>query len=127
MTGTTLVCILPNVASRGRDVRSNVGMRDGARVTNEPGPDSPIQEWMVPALILAIYQHRRRIDELLSRLGPARRTAIEMAVAALLDGTMDVATLVARITEGCHDDSRRVQMLVEMLATRADSVDKRDQ
>jgi hypothetical protein len=102
------------------------GLRD-ASATNATEADSQIQEWMVPGLILAIYQHRRRIDELLTRVGPSRRPAIEMAVSALLDETVDVTTLVAHITESCRDGDRRVQMLVEMLATRADRVDKRDQ
>ena len=114
MTGTT-----QTRSSRKR------GRRDPG-VTNPAQPDSPIQEWMVPALIIAIYQHRRRIDELLTRLGPARRPAVETTVSALLDGTVDVATLVARLTEGRRDDDRRVQMLVEMLATRTDRVDKRE-
>jgi hypothetical protein len=99
------------------------GLHD-ASATNAPQLDSQIQEWMVPALVVAIYQHRRRIDELLTRVGPARRTAVEMSVSALLDGTVDVTTLVARITESCRDGDRRVQTLVEMLTTRADRVDK---
>jgi hypothetical protein len=93
--------------------------------TNAPQPEPPIQEWMVPALILAVYQHRRRIDKLLTRVRPSRRPAIEMAVSALLQGTVDVATLVARITEGARDGDGRVQTLVEMLATRVDRVDER--
>ena len=53
------------------------------------------EDWMVPAMILAIYQHRRRISVLLDRLDDPQRGVVEAAVSALDDGTVDPATLLA--------------------------------
>jgi hypothetical protein len=62
--------------------------------------DDPVAEdWMLPAIILAVTEHRRRIARLLGRLDELRRDAVETGVAALEGGTVDAATLLATFSE----------------------------
>src|SRR4051794_25644325 len=76
----------------------------------------PDHEWMLSGVILAIYQPRRRIDQLLSRLTPPRRSSVEAAVAALLEGSLDAATLVTHVRDGARVGEGRMQQLVNLLA-----------
>lgn len=55
---------------------------------------------MVSGIILAVVEHRRRIAKLLDRLDGERRALVEISVAALEEGTVDVATLLARFHDG---------------------------
>jgi len=72
---------------------------------------------MVPAMVLAVYQHRRRISQLLNRLDDPRRAAVEAAVAALAEGTVDAATLLAKLSEGVRDGEDRMHQLIALLET----------
>jgi hypothetical protein len=73
------------------------------------------EDWMVPAMILAIYQHRRRISVLLDRLDDPQRGVVEAAVSALADGTVDPATLLAKVAEGIRDGEDRMHQLIRLL------------
>ena len=79
-------------------------------------------------MILAIYQHRRRIDQLLARLDTPCRSSVEAAVTALIDGTLDAGTLVARMGEGARPGEGRMRQLVELLAPNplGDAFDERE-
>jgi hypothetical protein len=57
------------------------------------------EDVLVPGIILAVVEHRRRIARLMDRLDGQRRAVVEMGVAALEEGTVDVATLLARFGE----------------------------
>ena len=72
---------------------------------------------MVPAMILAVSQHRRRIAQLLNRLDDPHRRVVEAAVAALADGTVDPATFLAKVGQGVREgDSRaRMHQLIQLL------------
>jgi hypothetical protein len=78
--------------------------------------ESPQEDWMVSGMILAIWQHRRRIDQLLARLDAPGRSAVDAAVTALIDGSLDAGTLVARMSDGARPGEGRVRQLVELLA-----------
>lgn len=73
------------------------------------------EDWMVPAMILAIYQHRRRISVLLDRLDDPQRGVVEAAVSALDDGTVDPATLLAKVSQGIRDGEDRLHQLIQLL------------
>jgi hypothetical protein len=73
------------------------------------------EDWMVPAMILAVYQHRRRISQLLQRLDDPQRAAVEAAVTALSEGTVDAATLLAKLGEGVREGEGRMHQLTELL------------
>ena len=79
--------------------------------------DLATEDWMVPAMILAVYQHRRRVAQLLNRLDDRRRAAVEAAVGALAEGTVDAATLLAKLSEGVRDGEGRMHQLIQLLET----------
>jgi hypothetical protein len=70
----------------------------------------------VSGIILTIVEHRRRIARLLDRLDGERRVMVEISVAALEEGTVDVATLLARF----HDRLRAEDGGTEGLVGDAD-------
>jgi hypothetical protein len=53
-------------------------------------------ELMVPGIILAIAEHRRRIARLLERLDCDRRAIVEITVQELEDGSLDAATMLVQ-------------------------------
>jgi hypothetical protein len=73
------------------------------------------EEWMVPAMVLVVYQHRRRISQLLNRLDVPLRGAVEAAVSALAEGRVDAATVLAELSEGVCEGEGRVHHLIELL------------
>jgi hypothetical protein len=78
------------------------------RAVAMPGPD----DVMVPGIILAVVEHRRRIARLLDRLDGERRAVVEMGVAALEEGKVDVATLLARFGERLRADDGSIEAFV---------------
>ena len=72
---------------------------------------------MVPAMILAVYQHRRRISQLLDRLDDPHRCVVEAAVSALTDGTVDAATVLAKVGQGVREGEGqgRMHQLIQLL------------
>lgn len=54
---------------------------------------------LVPGIILAVVEHRRRIARLLDRLDRGHRAIVEAGVTALERGSLDAATLLARFHE----------------------------
>src|ERR1700694_4819701 len=93
----------------GREGRATVGaMPEDVALT---------EDWMVPAMILAVYQHRRRISQLLNRLDGPHRAAVEAAVGALADGTIDPATLLAEVSQGVREGEgqSRMHQLIQLL------------
>lgn len=101
------------MTTRTRDVAANQ-QRDGGLVPDEI---AVTEDWMVPAMILAIYQHRRRISQLLNCLDDPRRAAVESAVAALAEGKLDAAALLAKLSEGVRDGEGRMHLLIKLLET----------
>lgn len=86
--------------------------RDGEHMSDDV---AATEDWMVPAMILAIYQHRRRISVLLDRLDDPQRGVVEAAVSALDDGTVDPATLLAKVGQGVRDGQDRLHQLIQLL------------
>jgi hypothetical protein len=70
---------------------------------------------MVPGIILAVTEHRRRIAKLLGRLDDLRRNAVEIGVGALEDGTIDAATLLVLFTERLRAGDGQLEELVKDL------------
>jgi hypothetical protein len=63
-------------------------------------------ELMVPGIIFAVADHRRRIARLLDRLDCDRRATVERAVEALEDGSLDAATMLMQFRERAATRSR---------------------
>jgi hypothetical protein len=76
------------------------------------------EDWTVAAVILAVIEHRRKIARMLSRLDELQRHVVETGVAALEDGTVDVATLLVRLSERLREGDGQLQMLVDELKVR---------
>jgi hypothetical protein len=78
-----------------------------------------VDDWMVPGIILAVTEHRRRIARLLGRLDELRRNAVEAGVAALEDGTVDAPTLLVQISERLRaGDGQLEQLVIELESQR---------
>jgi hypothetical protein len=74
-----------------------------------------VDDWMVPGIILAVTEHRRRIARLLGRLDELRRHAVEAGVAALEDGSVDTATLLAQFSDRLRaGDGQLEQLVIEL-------------
>jgi hypothetical protein len=99
------------MTTRTRDVAAD-RRRDGGLV---PEQIAVTEDWMIPAMILAIYSHRRRISQLLNRLDDPSRTAVESVVAALIEEKVDAAVVLTRLTKGVCDGEGRMHQLIELL------------
>jgi hypothetical protein len=83
------------------------------------------EDWMVPGIILAVTEHRRRIASLLDRLDELRRRAVEAGVAALEDGTIDAATLLVCFSEQLRVSDGQLGQVVEELQLQRRTADVR--
>ena len=117
------------MTTRTRDVAANQ-RRDGGNVPEET---AVTEEWMVPAMILAIYQHRRRISQLLNRLDDPHRQTVEAAVTALAAGrTCEDATAELQLALDAYDqagaqaDARRIRRRMQARTARSSTPRGRD-
>lgn len=78
---------------------------------------APVPDRTLPAIILAVHEHRRRTARLLDGVDDLRRAAVEAGVAGLADGRIDVATLLAQFSEYLRAGDGHIETLVARLET----------
>jgi hypothetical protein len=86
--------------------------------TARPGAD----DWMVPGIILAVAEHRRRIARLLRRLDALRRDAVERSVTVLEDGTAGPDALLTLFAERLRAGDRELREVVAELEARRNAL-----